>query len=200
MRAAGCRRRTRWTSTTSSPSGPFKVTILRNGTEIAVSFVPDADAAALLPVAPAAPVATAVPAPIAPAVPPARRRLFQMCRRLRRRRASSRPYRRAGDRSPVPLDGRRQGVRSASIDRHAAAGSQGWPHPAARSRRRAADPRGYRRRCWTDHARDRIARSSRSATTPTSPTRSRAWRASAPTCSPIARAAAPCSASFRRRF
>ena len=29
----------------SSPSGPFKVTILRNGQEIAVSFVPDVDAA-----------------------------------------------------------------------------------------------------------------------------------------------------------
>ena len=35
----------------SSPSGPFKVTILRNGTEIAVSLVPDVDAAA-----PAAPL------------------------------------------------------------------------------------------------------------------------------------------------
>ena len=78
----------------SSPSGPFKVTILRNGQEIAVSFVPDGDACAL----------------------PwclwrlwclwclrcrrclrcrqclrCRRRLFLLCRRLRRRRASSRP-------------------------------------------------------------------------------------------------------------
>jgi twitching motility protein PilT len=58
-----------------SSSGPFKVTIQRNGTEIAVSFVPEVDAAApatpAVPVVPAAPVVTAVPAPIPPAVPPA---------------------------------------------------------------------------------------------------------------------------------
>src|SRR5215212_7143166 len=59
----------------ASPSGPFKVTILRNGTEIVVSFVPDTDAmaaaAASRPVAPAAatpPVTIAAPVtPIAPA-------------------------------------------------------------------------------------------------------------------------------------
>ncbi len=53
----------------SSPSGPFKVTILRNGQEISVSFAPDVDAA--VPVVPAGPVVSAVPAPIPPAVPPA---------------------------------------------------------------------------------------------------------------------------------
>ena len=44
----------------ASPSGPFKVTILRNGSEIAVSFAPDATG-------PAAPPSPAVPA--APLVP-----------------------------------------------------------------------------------------------------------------------------------
>jgi twitching motility protein PilT len=42
----------------TSPSGPFKVTILRNGTEIVVSFVPDTDAIAA---APPTPVAAAAP-------------------------------------------------------------------------------------------------------------------------------------------
>jgi twitching motility protein PilT len=51
----------------SSPSGPFKVTILRNGQEIAVSFVPERNAAA--PSVPAVPVVTVVPVvPVVPAV------------------------------------------------------------------------------------------------------------------------------------
>ena len=60
----------------SSASGPFKVTILRNGTEIAVSFVPDvAVAAAAVPVAAASfasatPTAVAPTAPAMPAAPP----------------------------------------------------------------------------------------------------------------------------------
>jgi twitching motility protein PilT len=44
----------------ASPSGPFKVTILRNGSEIAVSFAADA-AAAAAPPAPAVPAAPLVP-------------------------------------------------------------------------------------------------------------------------------------------
>ena len=59
----------------TSPSGPFKVTILRNGSEIVVSFVPDDSVAAApppsesadAPPAPADPVAHA--APVAPASP-----------------------------------------------------------------------------------------------------------------------------------
>ena len=55
----------------SSTSGAYKVTILRNGSEIAVSFVPEPDA----PAAPAAePAAAAVqnkPAPARAAAPPA---------------------------------------------------------------------------------------------------------------------------------
>ena len=47
----------------TSPSGPFKVTILRNGSEIVVSFVPDTDAAP-------APPPRAVAAPPAPALAP----------------------------------------------------------------------------------------------------------------------------------
>jgi twitching motility protein PilT len=47
-----------------APSGAFKVTVLRNGTEIAVSIVPDPSAAAAAPAA-AAP-APAVPAPAVP--------------------------------------------------------------------------------------------------------------------------------------
>lgn len=58
-----------------SPSGPFKVTILRNGSEIVVSFIPDpaataAFAAAAAIATPAAPVTPAAPeAPVAAAVP-----------------------------------------------------------------------------------------------------------------------------------
>jgi twitching motility protein PilT len=60
----------------TSPSGPFKVTILRNGSEIVVSFVPDTDAApapppparvAAAPSAPAPPAPAARVAPTAPA-------------------------------------------------------------------------------------------------------------------------------------
>ena len=61
----------------ASPSGPFKVTILRNGTEIVVSFVPDDTAVATAPRA-AAPVQAptlvpqavqAAPAAQAPPIP-----------------------------------------------------------------------------------------------------------------------------------
>ena len=60
----------------SSPSGPFKVQILRNGTEIAVSFVPDVAAAPTAPsaapvVAPEVPAAAAPPASAISATPPA---------------------------------------------------------------------------------------------------------------------------------
>ena len=64
----------------TSPSGPFKVTILRNGSEIVVSFVPDDTVEAAPPplVAPPAPdvalapsVAPAPPAPQTPSAPPA---------------------------------------------------------------------------------------------------------------------------------
>jgi twitching motility protein PilT len=54
----------------ASAMGPFKVTILRNGTEIVVSFVPDTDAIAAAPkaAAPAPPLKAAAPlAPPAPA-------------------------------------------------------------------------------------------------------------------------------------
>ena len=59
----------------SSPSGPFKVTILRNGQEIAVSFVPDVDAAApavpmSTPIAPAVPVSAPVASAVTPAAAP----------------------------------------------------------------------------------------------------------------------------------
>ena len=54
-----------------SPSGPFKVTILRNGSEIAVSFAPDATASAVPPPAPAVPAAPLVPGDeVAPPAPP----------------------------------------------------------------------------------------------------------------------------------
>ena len=54
----------------TSPSGPFKVTVLRNGNEIVASFVTDADAMSAPVSAPAAPVtAPAAPAPIVPAAP-----------------------------------------------------------------------------------------------------------------------------------
>ena len=63
----------------ASPSGAFKVTILRNGSEIAVSIVPDSSAsgaaatAAVEPVVPVAPVSPASPAspasPVSPASP-----------------------------------------------------------------------------------------------------------------------------------
>ena len=57
----------------ASPSGAFKVTILRNGSEIAVNIVPDSNPAAAAP-APAAavapPVAAAPPPPSAPAAAP----------------------------------------------------------------------------------------------------------------------------------
>jgi twitching motility protein PilT len=52
----------------TSPSGLFKVTIMRNGSEIAVSIVPDPSAAAAAPAVPAAaapPVAAAPPPPAA---------------------------------------------------------------------------------------------------------------------------------------
>ncbi len=55
----------------ASPNGAFKVTILRNGQEIAVSIVPDSSAASAAPVAPAAlaePVAPAAPVAPAPSV------------------------------------------------------------------------------------------------------------------------------------
>ena len=57
----------------TSPSGPFKVTILRNGTEIVVTFVPDDVALAAAPrVAPVEAVAPlAFPAPEAPLAPQA---------------------------------------------------------------------------------------------------------------------------------
>ncbi|HEX6163612.1 MAG TPA: type IV pilus twitching motility protein PilT [Vicinamibacterales bacterium] len=51
----------------ASPSGPFKVTILRNGSEIAVSIVPDSGA----PATPPAPSAPAKPLPLVPPPPPA---------------------------------------------------------------------------------------------------------------------------------
>ena len=62
----------------ASPSGPFKVTILRNGSEIVVSFVPDESVAAAPPPARAAapppplvqPAPQAPPAPSAPQAPP----------------------------------------------------------------------------------------------------------------------------------
>ena len=47
----------------TSPDGPFKVTVLRNGTEIAVSFVPDADATRAAAAQPAAPAISEPPAP-----------------------------------------------------------------------------------------------------------------------------------------
>jgi twitching motility protein PilT len=69
----------------ASPSGPFKVTILRNGSEIVVGFIPDDSAPApaapparvapvvaaapVAPLAPAAPVAPVAPAPPAPQAP-----------------------------------------------------------------------------------------------------------------------------------
>jgi twitching motility protein PilT len=53
----------------SSPSGAFKVTILRNGTEIAVTFLLDGDATAPAVAAPIAPAVPATKAPIAPAAP-----------------------------------------------------------------------------------------------------------------------------------
>jgi twitching motility protein PilT len=57
----------------ASPSGAFKVTILRNGSEIAVSIVPDTGAtgAASAPAAAAAPIAPAPGTPAAPAAPAA---------------------------------------------------------------------------------------------------------------------------------
>ena len=57
----------------ASPSGPFKVTILRNGTEIVVSFVPDQAAIAAPPSPPAAappPLHAAVPESQHAAAPP----------------------------------------------------------------------------------------------------------------------------------
>ncbi|HET9704069.1 MAG TPA: PilT/PilU family type 4a pilus ATPase [Vicinamibacterales bacterium] len=53
-----------------SPSGPFKVTILRNGSEIAVNFEPDMEAVAASPPAPAVPAAPLVPGEEAPPPPP----------------------------------------------------------------------------------------------------------------------------------
>lgn len=53
----------------SSPSGAFKVTILRNGTEIAVSFVPDGNAAAPAVPPVSTPIALAVPPAVVPVVP-----------------------------------------------------------------------------------------------------------------------------------
>ena len=50
------------------------------------------------------------------------------------------------------------------------------------------------RRCSSRSCRRRTATSSTPGTTPTSPTRSPAWRGSAPTCSPIAKGRARCSA------
>ena len=53
-----------------SAYGAYKVTILRNGAEIAVSFVPDQNPAPAAPAAPAAPVAPAAPAKAPPPIVP----------------------------------------------------------------------------------------------------------------------------------
>jgi twitching motility protein PilT len=55
----------------TSPTGAFKVTILRNGTEIVVSFVPDESAAPIAVAPPAAPLVSAPSAPQASQVPSA---------------------------------------------------------------------------------------------------------------------------------
>ena len=81
----------------ASPSGAFKVTILRNGSEIAVSIVPDPGAAR----AGATAAGAGASAAAAPRCTPLHRR-SRRTRCTRCTRCSRRVRRRAADRSPVP--------------------------------------------------------------------------------------------------
>ena len=132
-------------------------------------------------------------APVAPVAPARRHRRHP----LTVGRSTGAP----ADRSPVPPDGRGEGVRPASVVGHAAARSARTAR-SSRSRPDAA-PITPRRKSVAlldpitpEPNRDEFAQ----------PQRHRLRlrdqgprRASAPTCSSIARAAAPCSASSRRR-
>ena len=62
------------------------------------------------------------------------------------------------DRSPVPADGRREGVGPALVVGHAAARAQGRQDPAARGRRRADHAGGNDCAPRSDHAGDRTRR------------------------------------------
>ena len=181
----------------ASPSGAFKVTILRNGSEIAVSIVPDPNRGVRR-------------LQRAPVQPPTSRR--PQCRRTRRTppapvTASRHPLHPLALRDRCALRSiacsdlmvEVEGLRPASVLGNAAAHPQGRQDPAARGGRRADHACGNGRAARPDHAAAEPRRVRAGATTPTSPTRSRASRVSAPTCSSIARAAAPCSASFPRR-
>ena len=142
----------------TSPSGPFKVTILRNETEIVVSFVPDADAVVAPPPSPAQLWLRSCRAVRLPAfrLPASRHSAPQLPAPPH----PSHPLltRRHRHRSTVPRDGRKQSLGSASVDRHAAAGSQGRPHPAARRGRAGHDPRRHRGAAGCDHAGDQSRR------------------------------------------
>ena len=183
--AAGCRRSRPSSSTTlSAEAGAFKVTVLRNGTELAVSFVPDRSAP-----------------PPAAAAAPARRR--PRPREHAGARARSSPRRRPVAATPsialfrLMVDAKASDLHLSSNmpplirkDGHMQPLDPGIGADGARGCDGAAASRSCPRP---------IARSSSRGTTPTSPTRSRAWPASAPTCSSTARAPARCSASSRPR-
>ncbi len=170
----------------ASASGGFKVTIMRNGSEIGVSIVPDLSAPSGIGarVAPSRP-SDAAPTPTAPGTD---------------RVVVANPNGAPADRSAVSPDGRGQGVRPASVIWNAAARAQGRTTAAARGRGASRlRPREMVALLHpiTPHAnREEFARAQRHRLR----LRDQGPRpASAPTCSSIARAAAPCSASSPRR-
>ena len=147
-----------------------------------VSIVPDPNGSAPAP-SPAAPCPASAPA--APAASTAGT-------------GGRQPSRRAGHRSPLSSHGGGEGVGPAPVHGNAAAHPQGWRIQPLEADAPPMTPTDGRAASIPSR-RTRIARNSRSATTPTSPTRSRALADSAPTCSRIERAGAACSASFPRR-
>ena len=129
-------------------------------------------------------------------------------RRSRQRGAHRRRQRgtRIVSRHAPPIDRlfQRDGAAAGASDLHLCVGSPPLVRKDGRMQpldpaRRAADRRRARASCSTPIMPEKNRKDSTSGTTPTSRTRSPGWRASARTCSRIARGPARCSASSRRR-